>query len=145
MLQITPQHHIHIAIKPVDFRKGINGLKAYCEKSLYADPFSGHIFVFCNRQRSAVKLLVYDGNGFWYCHKRFSYGQLAWWPKSTLPVEPLSSAQLQIVLQQGDPMAAELPPTWLPVNSNQDGLVLPGKSKATMQKAQLEPSAYEYV
>ena len=103
MLQLTPQHHIHIAIKAVDFRKGINGLMSLCQQSLYADPFSGHIFVFRNRKGTAVKLLVYDGNGFWCCHKRFSSGTLAWWPTQATMTAPLSAAQLQIVF------AARLP------------------------------------
>ena len=74
--------------------------------------FGGHIFVFRNRLRTAVKLLVYDGNGFWLCHKRFFTGQLSWWPKSLDETVSLSAAQLQIVLQQGSPMEAQLPEPW---------------------------------
>lgn len=74
MLQLTPHHNIHVAVAAVDFRKGLGDLVALCEQVLAYDPFTGHIFVFRNRLRTAVKLLVYDGNGFWLCHKRFSEG-----------------------------------------------------------------------
>ena len=112
MLQLTPHHNIHVAVAAVDFRKGIGGLVALCEQVLAYDPFGGHIFVFRNRLRTAVKLLVYDGNGFWLCHKRFSEGQLSWWPTSLDETVSLSAAQLQIVLQQGSPVEAQLPQPW---------------------------------
>ena len=107
MLQLVPYHHIHVAVAPVDFRKGISGLVALCEQALAHDPFSGHLFVFRNRPKTAVKLLVYDGNGFLLCHKRFSSGQLSWWPSSAKDTVNLSVDQLKIVLQQGSPMAVK--------------------------------------
>ncbi|MCX7338050.1 MAG: IS66 family insertion sequence element accessory protein TnpB [Alphaproteobacteria bacterium] len=82
MLQITPQHRLKLAIVPVDFRKGIDGLVALCKRALEDDPFSGTIFAFRNRSGTSIKLLVYDGSGFWLCQKRFSKGKLAWWPAS---------------------------------------------------------------
>ena len=131
MLQLTPQHHIHIAVSPIDFRKGINGLMSLCEQSLHTDPFSGHIFVFRNRKGTAIKLFVYDGNGFWCCHKRFSAGTLAWWPTRATMAAPLSAAQLQIVLQQGSPVAAALPDPWVSVQSNPTRPSLTDNSKVT--------------
>ena len=70
MLQITPQHRLLLAVQPIDFRKGICGLKGVCQQVLQCDPFSGTIFVFTNRVRTSVKLLVYDASGFWLCQKR---------------------------------------------------------------------------
>ncbi len=75
MLQITPQMKILIAIEPVDFRKGIDGLAAVCKKSLAQDPFTGTVFVFRNRRSTAIKVLIYDGQGFWLCQKRLSEGR----------------------------------------------------------------------
>lgn len=112
MLQLTPQHNIHVAVASIDFRKGITGIVALCEQVLAQDPFSGHIFVFRNRLKTAVKLLVYDGNGFWLCQKRFSSGQLSWWPSGHNRAVSLTAGQLQIVLQQGSPMDAQLPEPW---------------------------------
>ena len=75
MIQITPHMRILVAVEPIDFRAGIDGLAAACRKRLDADPFSGAIFVFRNRLRTALKLLVYDGQGFWLCQKRLSSGR----------------------------------------------------------------------
>ena len=47
MIQITPQMRILLAVQPVDFRKGIDGLAALCRQALLGDPLSGTLFVFC--------------------------------------------------------------------------------------------------
>jgi transposase len=60
MIQVTPQMRIRVAVEPADFRKGIDGLASLCRVALRSDPFSGCVFVFCNRSRKAVKILVYD-------------------------------------------------------------------------------------
>ena len=65
MLQLTPQMRIYLAVQPVDFRKGIDGIAHVCRRTLDVDPFSGGVFVFRNRKRTALKILVYDGQGFW--------------------------------------------------------------------------------
>ena len=61
MIQITPHMRILVAVEPIDFRAGIDGLVNHCRKLLRADPFSGALFVFGNRGRTAIKVLVYDG------------------------------------------------------------------------------------
>ncbi|HIK95589.1 MAG TPA: transposase [Planctomycetes bacterium] len=70
MLQITPQMKILVAVEPADFRKGIDGLVRLCKDTLGQDPFAGAVFVFRNRRGTAIKVLVYDGQGFWLCHKK---------------------------------------------------------------------------
>ena len=80
MIQITPQMRIVAAIEPVDFRRGIDGLARLCKDVLKHDPFNGWVFVFRNRSATALKILVYDGQGFWLCHKRLSSGEFRWWP-----------------------------------------------------------------
>lgn len=59
MLQITPHHRLLLAVKSVDFRKGIDGLAALCRLALEEDPFSRTLFIFSNRSRRLVKILVY--------------------------------------------------------------------------------------
>ena len=82
MLSIAPQMRILVAVAPADFRKGIDGLAGLCRNILREDPFSGCVFVFRNRRATAIKVLVYDGQGFWLCQKRLSKGRFQWWPES---------------------------------------------------------------
>ena len=71
MIQIAPQMRILVCAQPVDFRKGIDGLLRISREVFRCDPFSGALFVFCNKQRTALRILAYDGQGFWMCHKRW--------------------------------------------------------------------------
>lgn len=112
MLQITPQHKLFIAIAPVDFRKGIDGLAGCCKQQLQCNPFDGQIFVFRNKNGTAIKLLVYDGNGFWLCQKRFSTGKIKWWPANQSQANSIKAVELLIILQQGVPSAASVPEDW---------------------------------
>jgi transposase len=85
MLQLTPQSRIFLAVQPVDFRKGIDSLVALCRQVLYDNPLGGTVYVFRNRTGTTLKLLMYDGQGFWLCTKRLSNGHFAWWPTATTP------------------------------------------------------------
>ena len=76
MIQITPQMRILLAVEPVDFRKGIDGLVGVCKNALDSDPFSGQMFVFVNKKKTAIKILIYDGQGFWLCQKKVVPGPL---------------------------------------------------------------------
>ena len=60
MIQVAPQMRLLVAIEPVDFRKGIDGLVGVCRQVLRSDPFSGAVFVFRNRRKTALKILIYD-------------------------------------------------------------------------------------
>ena len=112
MLQITPHMRILVAVEPIDFRAGIDGLVAACRKRLQADPFSGALFVFSNRTRTAIKILVYDGQGFWMCHKRLSSGKFMWWPDGEQSARTLQACELQVLLMAGDPSRAHTAPSW---------------------------------
>jgi transposase len=80
VIQLTPQMRLLLAVEPVDFRKGIDGLVQVCRQRLNLDPIAGALFVFSNRRRRALKILMYDGQGFWLCQKRLSQGRFGWWP-----------------------------------------------------------------
>ncbi len=115
MIQITPQMRMLVAIEPADFRKGIDGLARLCQDVLKQDPFRGWVFVFRNRKATAVKVLVYDGQGFWLCHKRLSSGRFPWWPTSADEVEvakALTAHQLQVLLSAGNPTRTQAAPAW---------------------------------
>jgi transposase len=112
MIQITPHMRILVAVEPIDFRAGIDGLARACRKHLQADPFSGALFVFGNRARTAIKILVYDGQGFWLCQKRLSSSKFTWWPKGAEPGHTLQACELQVLLMAGDPSQAHAAPAW---------------------------------
>ena len=63
MIQLVPQLKVLVACEPVDFRKGIDSLACVCRQQFQLDPFLGTLFVFRNRSGTALKLLVYDGQG----------------------------------------------------------------------------------
>jgi hypothetical protein len=58
VIQITPQMRLLLAVEPVDFRKGIDGLVQVCRQRLNTDPIAGALFVFSNRRRRALKILI---------------------------------------------------------------------------------------
>jgi len=113
MIQVVPQHRILLATEPVDFRKGIDSLARVCQSVLQKDPFSGCLFIFINKRRTSIKLLTYDGQGFWLCLKRLSSGKMRWWPvNGHSPARPLAAHQLQILLYNGNPQQTGVPPEW---------------------------------
>ena len=121
MLQITPQMKILVAVDACDFRKGIDGLAALCKTTLQQDPFSGTVFVFRNRRATAIKALIYDGQGFWLAQKRLSSGKFRWWPKATDPtaeerVKQLAARELLVLFSGGNPERTSAAPDWRPVS-----------------------------
>ena len=105
MIQLTPHMRILVAVEPADFRKGIDGLAELCRQRLRQDPFEGVLFVFRNRRATSIKVLVYDGQGFWLCQKRLSKGRFVWWPQSisSSPARVLEAHQLGVLLSGGNP------------------------------------------
>jgi transposase len=108
MIQITPQMRVLVGVEPADFRAGIDGLAERCRQVLDADPFSGSVFVFRNRRKTAIKILIYDGQGFWLCHKRFSNGHFAFWPSK----RELEAHELAVLLRGGDPRGTGAVEVW---------------------------------
>jgi hypothetical protein len=120
MLQITPQMRVFVAVEPVDFRNGIDGLVRLCKEVLCQDPFRGGVFVFRNRRATAVKALMYDGQGFWLCQKRPSEGRFRWWPSAAndAKTQMLAAHQLHVLLHAGDPPSTKAAPRRQGVKKN---------------------------
>lgn len=112
MLSITAKHKVYLAVQAIDFRSGIDGIAALCKNQFLLDPFSGHYFIFRNQKASAIKILAYDSQGFWLCYKRLSKGRFQHWPKTSTSVVMLNSAQLHVLLQNGDPTTVHIEPPW---------------------------------
>src|SRR5262245_42136907 len=112
MLQLTPHSRIFLALAPVDFRKGSAGLAALCRQALGENPLGGAVYVFRNRAGTTLKLLLYDGQGFWLCTQRLSRGRFQWWPTAPTPSGRLAARELTILLWNGFPDRAQMAPEW---------------------------------
>ena len=97
MIAVPPGVRILLATRPVDFRKGMDGLAALVQQALRADPFAGEVFIFRPRRGDRVKILVYDGTGLCLYAKRLEAGRFSW--PSPEGVVRLSAAQLATLLE----------------------------------------------
>lgn len=115
MIQLSPKTKIYCAVEAVDFRKGIDGLSQVCQAKLEKDPFGGSVFLFRNRRRTGIKILFYDGQGFWLCLKRLSQGRFRWWAERAdehQRTKELMIAEIQVLLWNGNPEGSELQGMW---------------------------------
>lgn len=79
MISFGSSTKVYLATGPTDMRKAVNGLMVLVQDVLQADPFSSHLFVFCNRLRDKIKILYWHNNGFWLLYRRLEK-QRFWWP-----------------------------------------------------------------
>jgi hypothetical protein len=115
MIQITPHMRIYVAAEPIDFRNGIDGLAGICRKKLERAPYSGSMFIFRNKRGKTIKILLYDGQGFWLFVKRLSKGIFKWWPGGGTKdggIIKLTAPQLQLLIWNGNPQEAEGIKSW---------------------------------
>ena len=89
---------VYLACGYTDMRKSINGLSAIVEGSFGLDPFGNALFVFCNRNRDRVKILEWDGDGFWLYFKRLEKGRFRWPDTDGSRVMPLTGEELYLLL-----------------------------------------------
>ena len=89
---------VMVATKPVDFRKGAEGLAVLVRETMTADPFSGAVYVFRAKRADRVKLIFWDGTGLCLFAKRLEDGIFRW-PKTEDGVMRLSAAQLSALLE----------------------------------------------
>jgi len=113
VIQLTPGMRILVAVEAQDFRKGIDGLCRICREVLEADPLEGSVFVFRSKRGTAIRILTYDGRGFWLCHLRLSQGKFRHWPRRGDGTRcELLAHELQVLLAGGDPETASAAPFW---------------------------------
>lgn len=78
MLSFTGSLKVFLAVEPCDLRKSFNGLHGLVSERLGEDPRTGALFVFCNRRRTRLKVLYFDGTGMWVLTKRLEEGTFSW-------------------------------------------------------------------
>lgn len=78
MFGLATATRVFLAPGATDMRKGFEGLFGLVRDVLGEDPLSGHLFLFANRDRTRLKVLVFDGSGLWVCAKRLEKGRFAW-------------------------------------------------------------------
>ena len=78
MLSFPASVRIYVALGATDMRKSFDGLSGVVQDVLSLDPFSGHVFAFCNRRRTLLKMLLWDRSGFFLFAKRLEQGTYAW-------------------------------------------------------------------
>jgi len=93
MLLSSVQTKVYLALGNTDMRKAINGLSILVQESMELDPFSGHLFVFCNRNRNIIKILYWDRNGFCLWSKRLEKHFFRW-PESSEEVMKIDQREL---------------------------------------------------
>jgi transposase len=98
MIGPTGSVRVFVATKPVDFRKGAEGLAALVRETMGADPFSGAVYVFRAKRADRVKLIFWDGTGVCLMAKRLEDGEFRW-PKAQDSVLRLTAAQLSALLE----------------------------------------------
>ncbi len=89
---------VMMATRPVDFRKGVDGLAALVRDTMGADPFSGTVYVFRAKRADRVKLVFWDGTGLVLVAKRLEEGAFRW-PKIEDGVVRLTAAQISALLE----------------------------------------------
>jgi transposase len=112
---LTPSRNVqvHLAVEPVDFRNAIDGLCGMIRNRLDGDPLAGHVWVFHNRKRTALKLIFWDQGGYVLVHKRLAKGRFRV-PQVTGARLRLTHAELIALLEGIDLSRARRLPRWNP-------------------------------
>jgi transposase len=99
VIHLTQQTQLFLAVKPIDFRRQIDGLVAHCKHQLQQNPRGGALFVFINRSRTMMRFLHHDGTGYWLATKRLSQGRYPTWPKSHEALSTMDAATLMKLIK----------------------------------------------
>lgn len=106
MISLGADTKVFLALGATDMRKGVDGLSLLVSGQLAREPFSGHVFAFCNRKRTAIKMLVWDRNGFWVFHKRLERQSFRW-PVMAVDVLEWTTRELNWLLDGLDPVRVQ--------------------------------------
>jgi len=99
MITFSDHTRVYLAVGATDLRKSIDGLMVLVTDRLEADPFSCHLFVFCNRARDKLKILYWQHNGFWLFYRRLEQQRFGWPRNHEAPSVALSTRELNGLLE----------------------------------------------
>ena len=118
MIQLPANANILVMHEPISFRNGIDGTASIARLVLKQEAMDGAFFVFRNKAGHSLRILHYDGSGFWLCTKRLSKGRFNPWPKAdgTVPCSMLLARELQILIWAGDWSRCGFPDLWRKVS-----------------------------
>jgi transposase len=119
MLAIAPSTKIFLVTGSTDMRKSYDALSAIVSGTLMADPYSGHVWVFCNRVRNRLKILVWDRCGFLLVAKRLEKGTFAW-PESAETTIDMTPEELSLLLGGIDLRGARRRPWYRRPDTNEE-------------------------
>jgi len=90
---------VRIFLRPgtTDLRKAVNGLTVIVEEEIQQDPFSGNVYLFCNRERKLLKAVYWDKTGFWLSQKRLEKEKFPW-PQNEKETRELTADELRMLL-----------------------------------------------
>lgn len=114
MIQFPANANVIVMHEPISFRNGIDGTAGIARVVLKTEPMDGAFFVFRNKVGHMLRILYFDGGGFWLCTRRLSQGRYSWWPTGdgAAPCSPLLARELQILVWGGDPKSGTFPELW---------------------------------
>jgi transposase len=115
MIQVPSNTTVLVMHEPINFRNGFDGTIAVARAVLKREPMDGAFFVFRNKRGHMLRVLHYDGSGYWLCMKRLSKGCFtAAWPRGDgeSPASSLLARELQVLLWGGDPTSCDFPELW---------------------------------
>ncbi len=119
MIQFAANSKIIVMHDAISFRYGIDKTASIARIVLKNEPMSGAYFVFRSKMGNSLRILHYDGSGFWLCTKRLSCGAFKYWPKGSDDQSvscELLAREMQILLWGGDPYSCHFPEIWRKVS-----------------------------
>ncbi len=112
VIQISAATKILVVHEPVSFNLGFRGLIGFCRNILKTEPMTGAYFVFRSKTRKQIRVLTYDGDGWWLATKMFSKGSIKTWTSDDENLTQIAARDLLTLLWRGSPSAAGFPDFW---------------------------------
>jgi transposase len=112
MLQISPANRVYVVHESISFNLGFKGMIGFCRNILGVEPMTGEYFVFRSKTKKQVRILTYDGDGWWLATKVFSKGRIHDWLTGDGRYQQLPARDLMVLLWRGSIKQVQFPDFW---------------------------------